>query len=256
MLKIIALITKFILMALTALLFGSCIKYETNETINGSGNLTKEIRNIEEDFKKIEAHNNIDVTVEQSDEIEVIVETDAVFQKEITTEVKDGTLVIGCKQSKSSFSIFGYKCNYTKNIPVKKVIVRLPKIEVLEANSAATIENIGVLKSENISLSTSSAAKMDVNIESDIINAKSSSGSSLKIKGLALQFEISASSGSTIDAEELLANEIFAESSSGASVSVHPIVILKADASSGSSIHYNSAPKTIEKKSHSGGSIN
>lgn len=256
MLKIIALITKFILMALTALLFGSCIKYETSETINGSGNLTKEIRNIGEDFKKIEVHNNIDVTVEQSDEIEVIVETDAVFQKEITTEVKDGTLVIGCKQSKSSFSIFGYKCNYTKNIPVKKVIVRLPKIEVLEANSAATIENIGVLKSENISLSTSSAAKMDVNIESDIINAKSSSGSSLKIKGLALQFEISASSGSTIDAEELLANEIFAESSSGASVSVHPIVSLKADASSGSSIHYNSAPKTIEKKSHSGGSIN
>lgn len=256
MLKIIALITKFILMALTALLFGSCIKYETSETINGSGNLTKEIRNIGEDFKKIEAHNNIDVTVEQSDEIEVIVQTDAVFQKEITTEVKDGTLIIGCKQSKSSFSIFGYKCNYTKNIPVKKVIVRLPKIEVLEANSAATIENIGVLKSENISLSTSSAAKMDVNIESDIINAKSSSGSSLKIKGLALQLEISASSGSTIDAEELLANDIFAESSSGASVSVHPIVSLKADASSGSSIHYNSAPKTIEKKSHSGGSIN
>lgn len=256
MLKIIALITKFILMALTALLFGSCIKYETSETINGSGILTKEIRNIEEDFKKIEVHNNIDVTVEQSDEIEVIVQTDAVFQKEITTEVKDGTLVIGCKQSKSSFSIFGYKCNYTKNIPVKKIIVRLPKIEVLEANSAATIENIGVLKSENISLSTSSAAKMDVNIESDIINAKSSSGSSLKIKGLALQLEVSASSGSTIDAGELLANEIFAESSSGASVSVHPIVSLKADASSGSSIHYNSAPKTIGKKSHSGGSIN
>lgn len=256
MLKIIALITKFILIALTALLFGSCIKYETTETISGSGKLTKEIRNIDEDFKKIEVHNNIDLVVEQSDEIEVIVETDAVFQNEITTEVKDGTLVINCKQSKSSFSIFGYKCNYTKNIPVKKVLVKLPKIEVLEANSAATIENIGVLKSENISLSTSSAAKMNLNTESDIIDTKSSSGSSLKIKGLALRLEVSASSGSTTEAGELLANDIVAKSSSGASVSVHPIVSLKAEATSGSSIHYNAVPKTIEKITHSGGSIN
>ncbi len=256
MLKIIALVTKFILIALTALLFGSCIKYEKNETIVGSGNVTKEIRSIDEDFKKIEVHNNIDLVVEQSDKIEVAVETDAIFQKEITTEVKNGTLVIACKNTKNSFSILGYKCNYTKNIPIKKVFVKLPRIEALEANSAATIENIGVLKSENISLGTSSAATVNLNLESDYINAKSSSGSTINLKGLALQLDVEASSGSSIHANELFANDIFAESSSGASVSVHPIVRLKAEASSGGSIHYNSVPKSIEKETHSGGSIN
>lgn len=255
MLKIITLITKFILVALTALLFASCIKYETNKTILGSGNLTKKIRIIDEDFKKIEVNNNINLVVEQSDKFEVVVITDAIFQNEITTKVKNGTLVIASTYKKSSISIFGYKCNYNENIPVKKVIVKLPKIELLEANSAATIENIGVLKSEDIELKTSSAAKMNLNLESDIMSANSSSGSSIKLKGLILRGEATASSGSTIDATDLLANEVHAQASSGASINIHPIVSLDAKASSGGSISYNKVPKSIQKETNSGGSI-
>ena len=42
---------------------------------------------------------------------------------------------------------------------------------------------------------------------------------------------------------------------SGASVNVHPIVSLKADANSGASINYYTTPKNIEKTENSGGSI-
>ena len=255
MIKSITLIPKFILVTLMALLFASCIKYETNETILGSGNVTNEIRIMEEDFKKIEVNNNINLVVEQADKFEVAVLTDAVFQNEITTKVNNGTLVIACTYKKSSISIFGYKCNYNENIPVKKVFVKLPKIELLEANSAASIQNIGILKSDNIKLKTSSGAKMNLNLECDIIRAHSSSGSSIKLKGLALKLETTASSGSTIDAKNLLTNEIKANSSSGSSVNVHPIVSLDAEASNGGSVSYNIAPKSIRKESNSGGSI-
>jgi hypothetical protein len=51
--------------------------------------------------------------------------------------------------------------------------------------------------------------------------------SSITIKGMALNIEATASSGSDIDAKDLLANKVNAAGSSGATISVHPIVSLK-----------------------------
>ena len=64
-----------------------------------------------------------------------------------------------------------------------------------------------------------------------------------------------ASSGSEINATKLLANEITADVSSGASINIHPIVSLTGQASSGGEIRYHIQPKTIQKKTSSGGSI-
>jgi hypothetical protein len=44
-----------------------------------------------------------------------------------------------------------------------------------------------------------------------------------------------------------LLTEVNAVASSGATISVHPIVSLKAKASSGSNVDYNTTPKSIEK---------
>ena len=63
------------------------------------------------------------------------------------------------------------------------------------------------------------------------------------------------SSGSTINAQELAANEITAESTSGSNTSVNPIVLLNAKASSGSSIEYVKEPKKVVKEESSGGSV-
>jgi hypothetical protein len=90
----------------------------------------------------------------------------------------------------------------------------------------------------------------------DAIVSNSSSGSTIKLKGLTLKLESTASSGSTTKCSQLLANEVIADASSGSNIEVHPIVSLKAEASSGASIHYNVVPKTINQKSSSGGSIN
>jgi hypothetical protein len=244
MLKIITLITKFILVALTGLLFASCNNSVNSKSIKGSGNVTTEKRIVEGDFESIEVSNSIDLVIQQSDKKEIIVEADDNLQNSITTRVENGVLIVAC--------------NYNSfiNIESKKVTVIMPIIEALRASSASSITSINTLKSENISLRTSSAATMKLNIESDNITSKSSSGSSISMKGLALSLEAIASSGSTINANKLLANEVTAKSSSGSSIDVHPIVRLTAKASSGSNINYNNTPKSIDKKSSSGGSIN
>jgi hypothetical protein len=242
MIKIIIHITKFIIATITALLFASC-NLNMN-TIEGSGNVTTEKRIVQGDFKNIQVSNAIDLVVEQSDNYEVVVEADDNLQKEIVTKVENGTLVVRCK-----FSSF-------RNITMKKVTVKMPNIEKLDASSASSIHSKNVIQGENIELESSSAANVDVNVEADNIVARASSGSDIRVEGKALKIQTKASSGSSIDAAELFANEVEADASSGGSVEVHPILSLKAGASSGGSINYNVVPKTIEKNASSGGSIN
>jgi hypothetical protein len=198
---------------------------------------------VEGDFKSIEVSSGIDLVVEQADKTEIIVEADDNLQNSITTKVDNGVLIVTSDY------------NHFINIESKKVIVRMPIIEDLRASSASSITSTNTLKGENISLRASSAANINVKIESDEVNCKSSSGSTITVKGLALHLDAVASSGSNIDGNKLLANEVTAKSSSGSSIQIHPIVNLKATASSGSSISYNNIPHSIQKKSSSGGSI-
>lgn len=241
MIKIIIHITKFVIATITALLFASC-NFNLN-TIEGSGKVTTEKRTVQGDFKSVKVSNAIDLVIEQSDKYEVVVEADDNLQKEIITKVENGTLEIKCK-----FNSF-------RNITMKKVTVKMPAVEKIEASSAASVTSKDLLHGENIELETSSAATMNVNTEFDNISCHSSSGSSIDIKGKALKVKTSASSGSSIEAGNLLANDVDADVSSGAVTKVHPILSLKAEASSGGNINYNNVPKTINKTASSGGSV-
>lgn len=247
MIKIVTLITKFIIVALTALLFASCnhsISIEGfGKTITGSGTVTSEKRQVNSDFKSIEVSNAIELIVEQSDITEVTVEADDNLQKGITTKVENGVLIIESKYH-----------NFI-NVKSRKVIVKMPKIETLEASSAASIRSVNTLKGENINLNSSSASTINVVVEADYVNCDSSSGSSITVNGLALKLKASSSSGSSINTYALSANEIIADASSGSKIEVHPVVSLNAEASSGANIDYNSNPKSITKNESSGGSI-
>lgn len=244
MLKIITLFTKLILIALTALLFASCNHMLNQNAIEGSGNITTENRVVTGDFKNVEVSNAIDLVIEQSDDTAILVEADDNLQKGITTKVENGVLIIACEY------------NSFKNIASKKVIVKMPVINGLEASSASTINSKNVLKGDHISIHSSSGANINVTIEFDTITCDSSSGSEQNLNGKALTLNASASSGSHINARELWANHVIAEVSSGASLNVHPIVNLNAEASSGGNINYHPIPKSIKKNTSSGGTIN
>ncbi len=241
MIKIITWITKLIVVALTALLFGSC-NYNLTTT-KGSGHITTEKRTVAGDFKGVKVSNAIELVIEQADKTEITVEADDNLQKSILTEVENGVLIIS---SESDMHIRNEK---------RKVWVKMPIIEELQASSASQIRSANTLKGNQISIKTSSAASTDLDLEMDHIHCQSSSGSSLKIKGLALKLEAKASSGSSLKLYKLLANEVVADASSGATIQVHPIIKLKAEASSGASVDYDIEPKNIEKNMSSGGSI-
>lgn len=248
MIKIITIITKFIIATIIALFFSSC-KFSNEidslgKSITGSGHITTEKREVTANFKKIEVNKSIDLIVEQADKLEIIVEADDNLQKDIITKIDDDVLVVTFKNT------FNLKSG------TRKVIVKMPLIESLQASSTSSIKSSNILKGENINVSASSAAEIDLNLEFENININSSSGSSIDAKGKALKLEVNSSSGGEINADELLANDVIALASSGGGINIHPLLNLDAKASSGGDIKYNNTPKSIQKSTSSGGSIN
>ena len=232
-------LTKIGAVTMICLLVASC----QFQGIKGSGNVTTENRSFYSDFKSIEVEKALEVVVEQSDVTSVTVVADDNLQKHITTTVKNGVLSI-------SSDINNYQ-----NVKSKKVIVKMPTIEGIQASSAASLQSRNTLKGNIISINSSSGAKVEVTIEVDKAYCESSSGSQIIVKGKSISIETSSSSGSSIDAKELLSNDVMADASSGSSINVYPLRSLTAEASSGSNIIYYNSPKNLNKKTSSGGNI-
>ena len=160
----------------------------------------------------------------------------------IVTKVENGTLII--------------KIDGNINT-MESAIVRVSTktIEGLESSSGASIRSKSTLKGSNLMVKTSSGATINTDLEYEKVSSESTSGSEIKLSGKALALDTKSSSGSEIDAKDLAANEITAQSTSGSNTTVNPIVLLNAKASSGSSIDYIKEPKKVIKEETSGGSV-
>ena len=207
MIKIITIITKFIVAAVMALLFSSCVHNSMNfgNGIKGSGNITTQTRPADQDFKNIEVSQGIKVNVEQADVKSISVETDDNLQEHIITKIENGVLIIKADKS------------YNSATPI--VNVKMPIINGLSSSSGSEINSFKTLISNNIKAEASSGSRINITVEADAITLETSSGSNIEASGKALKLETSSSSGSSIDAQNLMANEVIAQTTSGSSAS-------------------------------------
>lgn len=243
MIKFIVFCTKFVVATIIALLLTSCnSKFDFGDGIDGNGNVTTEKRTVTGDFTKIEASRGLTVEVEQAKSYFIEVEADQNLQQHITTKVENGILYVTADEN-------------IDQAESRTIRVKMPKIDGLETTSGADIVGKNTFLGTDLKIRTSSGSEIEVTAEIDAIDCESTSGSSIKISGKALRLATASSSGSTINAEDLMANEVTSESTSGSSSDVHPIVVLNAKASSGSSINYVKNPEKINKEETSGGSV-
>lgn len=243
MIKVFIHLTKLALIAFLTVLCVSCThSVNFGNSVKGNGKLTTQSRTVEGAFKAIDANTGIEVMVEQSDDREITVETDENIQNLIEIKVENEVLVIRSKE--------GYNTEFTP-----KVTVKTPVINGLFASSGSTIKTSKTLVTDVLDVKSSSGSTIVISVEADDLSLESSSGSNLNASGKALKLESSSSSGSSIDAKGLLANNVVAKASSGSSIDVSPVLSLDASASSGGDIDYHQAPKTITKSESSGGSV-
>ncbi len=210
--------------------------------IRGDGNVTTTKRNLGSDFTEIDASNGIEVEITQSSNASVEVVADENLQEHIQTSVSDGVLKITSDKNIAKSSS-------------QKVIVRMPKLDNVQASSAASVNGKSVFRSSRFQCGASSAGEITIEIETEEFVGKASSGGEINVSGKAIALNVTTSSGGNIDAQKTLSNTIVASASSGGSIEVTPLVDLNASASSGGDISYFGEPKHFQKSESSGGSI-
>lgn len=230
--------SKLITFVLLAVFTTSCMV----SGVIGSRNVTTENRNIDENFSGIKVSQGIEVQLTQDAEVSFSAEMDDNLHELLITEVEDGVL----------------KIYFEKNVGKRKastVYLSMPKISSIKTSSGSEVNATNTLKVNDLNVDSSSGSEIDLRVEANSIEAESSSGSEIDIKGSCINFTADSSSGSEIDADELQAETVVAEASSGSDINVFASESITAKASSGASVDCDGNPKEKSIKKSSGGDV-
>ena len=236
-------LTKFIVGAIIAFLMMSCNFHgDFGWGVTGNGDVQEMDRSISDDFDQIEVSRGLDVYLTQGSEVSLSVEADSNLHDIIMTEVENNTLYIFAEEN----------INRSK---AQKVHVTFTDLKRLECSSGSDVYSTNLIKADDLELSTSSGADMEVDIEANVVECSSSSGSDLRVTGRVNKIYADASSGSDIKAGNLIANHCEAKATSGSDITVNAKEELIAKASSGADIKYYGNPEKVTKKDGVSGSI-
>ena len=225
----------------SAIMTTSCIDMSWN-SVSGNGNVTTEERPVTEDFTSVRGSAGMDVYLTAGDENKIVVEADENLMPIIKTEIVNGKLKIWADQNISR----------SKS---QKVHVTYVKLEGIEASSGADVIGNSVVKSEFLTLKSSSGADLEVDVMAKDLFADVSSGADLKVSGRATKLQAEASSGSDLKARELEVKICEAKASSGADITVHVTDEMVGKASSGGDIKYYGDPTAVSVKDGASGSV-
>ncbi len=231
-----------------------------------SNYLNGEMRNVG-NFKGIQASTGVKVVFTQAANSNVKVIADADKLQYVITKVEDGILKIYVenKDKRKSLSF--------KNLSIN---VSNPKLNSLKTTSGALFKTTNRISEKNINIDASSGSQIkgdfniaqktfiDVSSGSNVnvklistdVDSSVSSGSYLSLDGFTKNLSIDISSGASAKAQNLKAQNVNVESTSGSNVSVFSTDNLKVRASSGGSVKYKGTPNIISDISKvSGGSL-
>ena len=157
--------------------------------------------------------------------------------------VADETLIdaIVVEQSGSSVTVSWKLIKSTKKRWVTrtaKVFINYKNLNILEASDGSSIKTENALKTGILAITVSSGAIVSATVESPQLQLKTSSGASALLKGTASKLKLESSSGSRVNALELLTDDADVTAGSGADVKVNVSKTLAATASSGGNIRY------------------
>jgi hypothetical protein len=137
-----------------------------------------------------------------------------------------------------------------------KLTITVPALTKVEASAGSDVEATGVT-GDGLEFGSSSGADLTLRaVAGQAIDLNASSGAGLKIEGTCVDGKANASSGSDLDAENLLCATMDANASSGSDLEVYASKSIKANASSGSDLTVYGNPAEVDQEASSGSDIN
>ena len=196
-------------------------------------------------FNKISVSTSVKVKLIKANQPKVEFKMITGDEEDLITKVKNGTLTVKIKSGMLSWSS-------KSKASVKVYYTELNEVDV---SAGASVQAEGPIVSDDMNVEVSSGASADLEIESEDIDADVSSGARLRLEGKAESGDFDASSGANLDASAMVCDNVKADVSSGARISVHVNKKLKADASSGGSIRYKGDVDHVDTDSGWSGQI-
>jgi len=194
-------------------------------------------------FSGVKSGEAIDVYLKKGDRESVKVEVTSAKLSDVLTEVSGSYLKVHMRSG------------VYRNRGTIKVYVTYVSLNKISASSASNIFSEGMIKANLMDISVSSAAQIELQIESENLTIDASSAGDIVLEGKAKSLEVEASSAGDVDAYNLESERVEASASSGGSVKINVTKELDAQASSGGSIRYRGNPMKTNSDSSSGGSV-
>ena len=229
-------ISLFLVIVFTTSAFG-----QTRLRVNGSGKVVTEEREAGY-FNAIKVSTGIDVYLTQGNKESIKVEADDNLHEYIKTEIDGNTLKVYSKAN-------------IRSAEAKKVYVTIKDVEELSASSAGDLIGETLIKSDELSLSVSSAGDIKINVEVNKLKCRISSSGDINIEGVADELEADLSSAGDLKAYDLKTRIADVSTSSAGDARITVTEELRARASSAGDIYYQGNPKQVNAHSSSAGGI-
>lgn len=236
-------LAKIIITTLFTLLICSCNVNISTKSVQGNGNVTTEIRPLDNSFTAIKVSKGIEVYITQNNDTpSITVEADENLHEIIITTVENNVLRIYAEDNISSSQSKKVMLNFND----------LSKITTTSGSYLSTTNNILVT---DLELKSTSGSKMTIDVTAQTIGCKSTSGSHLQLLGTTTHLNAQVTSGSQLAAQDLKSEITQIKSTSGSSANVNVTSKITAKATSGASITYQGNPEHVEVSNNVSGSI-
>jgi len=209
--------------------------------VNGDGKVVKQTR-VVSSFDGIEVSGAFDVYLKQGGVEEVIIEADENLQPVITAEVHGSTLVIDTKKP----------INHPTSL---KVYITFKDLNKIETSGAVDIVTESKLTLNNLSLHSSGASDVRMELAVKKLDLNCSGASKLRLAGTATEVTADLSGACDIFGFELICETFSIELSGAGKAQIHVTKKIDAEISGAGSVHYKGNPTIINQTVSGAGSI-
>lgn len=195
-----------------------------------------------QDFTELKVYDRITVTLIKADENKLEISTANKDDMSITEN--NGVLKI--KMVTKNFlggNTFKAKLHYTESL------------KIIDANENARIVSSGIIKGSTLDINSQEAGVITLNIDADTVNTKSTSGSEIKLSGVAVQQDAHVNTGGKLYNKNLKSKNTSVIVLGGGIAEVYASEKVVAKVKAGGTIEIYGNPKSIDKDKTFGGKI-
>ncbi len=187
------------------------------------------------DVKSLVINVPMKIVLTPSQNESILVKTNEDILKNLIFNYDDGELVINGRQDLCPNDL--------------TIFISMKKINSIILNKNTKLTSTGTFKTEDFELEVNGSAEIDFAIEAEDIGIDLEGSGTVNLRGSAEELTISMDGSGSLDASQLIADEVYVELDGNGVITVHPKNVLEADLNGNGKILYKNKPKelSIEK---------